>query len=519
LDRHAQLHDAPAIGAFARAFVAAAVVVAFVERWWFPYAWRETTSLTSVFYYGDATRFVAYARAIAQGRVYDNGIPFHPPGWPLLLAGLFHATGATGGPVPVSAIKLLTAALGALTVGAAALLAGEVAGSGALIAAAVLLAFDFGHIVESTVANSEALYGLLVTLAAAAAWRWLRDAATHPRAWAALAGVLAGAASLVRAEFLAAAVVWGAWAWMRRRARVDLLLYAAAMALVLTPTTIWHWRTLSAFNAAHVGRVAGPLPRFAPVTSYGPFNFAMANHEDADGVPNRDHPMLDRCQGDTSAALEAGQLDLACPAAYDLYVHGYEIGALWLLNNPGAALRLVGRKLAFTVGCLGQGFFVDDLAVGVDGVRRRVDLVDPANWWLIPIRLALLIVGLVALKRRPAALAVVGGPLVALVASAVLFYGYVRLGVAYLPVAYVLIGAGAAWVAQRATGRFATRRTMAAALLTMALVLVYERTARDADRRLLVDGPRLADGTLNQDETVEIRRSTERGEPLRLGRP
>ena len=129
---------------------------------------------------------------------------------------------------------------------------------------------------------------------------------------------------------------------------------AAAVAVALLPTTIWHWRSLTAFNAAQRATVAGPLPRFAPVTSYGPFNFAMANHPDADGGPNRDHPMLDACNPETDVRLSAGELDLACPQVYDLYVHGYAIGARWLLGHPIDALALMRRKAAYTVGVLGQ---------------------------------------------------------------------------------------------------------------------------------------------------------------------
>ncbi len=274
------------------------------------------------------------------------------------------------------------------------------------------------------------------------------------------------------------------------------------------PTTVWHWRTLTAFNAAHVRDVAGPLPRFAPVTSYGPFNFAMANHENADGGPNRDHPMLDQCSQAAETSLTAGELDLACPAVYDLYVHGYGIGLTWLLNNPGAALTLMSNKVGMAIGFLAHGYFIDDLGAGVDGVRRRVDLVDPASRWLLAVHLLLIAGGIVVLRRRPIALGVVAAPLGALVASTLLFYGYVRLGVAYLPAVWVLQGAAAAALGHRLTGaRAADRRVVGAVLAALALLTAVEGIRSRTPRAVTLDGARAPSGLLMQDETLNVFRA------------
>jgi len=495
-----------------RALVALAVVLATLaatlERWWFSGAWGESGSLTSAFYFGDATRFLDYALAIVQGRAFDNGIPFHPPGWPLAVAAVMRLTGSASA-VPVPAVKLVLACLSGLSVGLAVLLAYELAGGGAMLAAALLGAFNFGHIVEGAVANSEALYGLLTAIAMWAVWRWLREGARRPEPWAALAGAAGGCAMIVRAEFLACAVFFVALAWWRRRIHPALLAFLFTFALVLVPTTVWHWRTLTAFNAAHVNEVAGPLPRFAPVTSYGPFNFAMANHENADGGPNRDHPMLDQCSQAAESSLTAGELDLACPAVYDLYVHGYAIGLTWLLNNPGAALTLMSNKVGMAIGFLAQGYFIDDLGAGVDGVRRRVDLVDPASRWLLPLHVLLLAGGIVVLRRRPIALGVVAAPLGALVASTLLFYGYVRLGVAYLPAVWVLQGAALAALAHKLTGaRAADRRIVGGVLAALALLTAVEGVRASAPRAVTLDGEHAPSGLLMQDETLNVVRAS-----------
>jgi hypothetical protein len=270
---------------------------------------------------------------------------------------------------------------------------------------------------------------------------------------------------------------------------------------------VWHWRTLHAFNIAHVGRVAGPLPQFAPVTSYGPFNFAMANHADADGGPNRDHPLLDRCNQEADARLSAGELDLACPAVYDLYVHGYRIGAGWLLDHPGDALGLMARKIGYTIGFLAHGYFLDDIGAGVDGTRRRVDLIDPSDQWLLPVHLGLLVAGGVLLRRRPIALALLAAPLVALAGSVLLFYGYVRLGTAYLPIVWILEGvAVAAGLRRFVTKRPVTARTVGMVMAALLVLLGIDAARSGTPRGVALDGARTPAGTLVQDETLTVHR-------------
>mgnify|MGYP006919630251 CR=1 FL=1 len=508
--------SAPAPRRLVVAVVVLATVAATLERWWFSGAWGESGSLTSAFYFGDATRFVEYAQAIAQGRSFDNGIPFHPPGWPLVMAGLMTLTGPDAA-VPVAAIKLLLAGVSGLTVGMAVLLTYEIAGGGAMLAAACLGVFNFGHLVQGSVANSEALYGLLTVTTAWLVWRWLQSDARHPLWWAAAAGVTGGYAMLVRAEFLACAVILFALAWRaggvwrRQAARPALALFVVAYGLVLVPTGVWHWQTLSAFNAAHVRDVAGPLPRLAPVTSYGPFNFAMANHEYADGGPNRDHDALDLCDQNTSATLDAGGLDLACPAIYDLYVRGYSIGLSWLLANPGAALSLLTDKAGMAIGFLAHGYFIDNIGAGVDGVRRRVDLVDPASRWLLPIHLALLVAGVVMLRRQPPALGVLSAGLGALIASTLLFYGYVRLGVAYLPIVWVLQGTALAALSNRVIGiPWCDRRVIGSVLAALALLTLLDGARARTPRSVALDGARTTTGMLIEDETLNVVRTPSR---------
>jgi hypothetical protein len=489
--------------------VLATTAAAIAERWLFGRAWQESHTLTSVFYYGDAPRFVQYATAILQGRLFDNGIPFHPPGWPFVLAAFMRLFGAVQHGdvvVPVTAVKLFIACMSGLTVGGAALFAYEISGAGAMLAVSLLGTFQFGHIVEGTVANSEALYGLFVMAALLAGWRWLKPAADRPLTWAVVTGAAGACAMLVRAEFLAGAFVIAVVAWKAGASRASIGAFAIAFCVVLTPTTVWHWRTLNAFNVSHVGRVAGPLPRFAPVTSYGPFNFAMSNHAHADGGPNRDHPLLDQCNQETDERLTAGELDLQCPAVYDLYVHGYAIGAGWILNHPGDAIALFGRKVEYTIGFLAHGYFIDDVGSGVEGTRRRVDLVDPADQWLAAVHLGLLAAGIALLWRRRVAIGLIAAPLVALAGSVLLFYGYVRLGAAYLPIVWILQATALAAVLQRLVKRQVTPRTVAGVMAALLVLVAIEAVRSAPPRTVTLDGATTPSGLLIQDETLTIHR-------------
>lgn len=466
-----------------------------------------------MFYRGDTRAFLAYASHLVAGVPFDNGVPFHPPGWPFVLSLFFRAFGFApldGRAADPVLVKLFVATIGGLTVGLTTVLAARVAGTGAMLAAALLGTFHFGHVVQGGVPTSEPLYGLMVVLVLLLTAQWIGADARGAGAPVML-GVLAGFTTLVRAEFLVAAMVLGFLLWRSGirtgSSRLAGAAYLFGFCVALAPTTFWHWRSVSAFNDTRAGRLAGPLPRFAPVTSYGAFNFAMANHADADGGPNRDHPLLvAESPSDDRIPSEAG-LDFASPAVYDLYVHGYQIGLRWLLDNPGDALALAWRKAAMTSGVFAYGYLQDNIPAGVDGSRRRVDQLDPARRVLWPIHVGLVLAGAWLLRRRGDERLLLAAPLLALASSSLMFYGYVRLGVAYLPIFWVLQGTALGALASRMKASDAWhRRVPALVLLTAALLLVVEAVGTRRPRLVMVDGPRDADGAIVQDETLEVRR-------------
>jgi hypothetical protein len=397
------------------------------------------------------------------------------------------------------------------------LLARLIGGRTALAVIAPLAVFHFGHTVQGTVANTEALYGLLLavllsSLALATRNGWLDGPAPGATRFGAATaiGLLAGFAAVVRAEFLLGTALVG-FTIARSAARTSrglmVAAYAVGVAASLAPSTAAHWRSIDAFNTRNASRLAAPLPRLAPVTSYGAFSFALANHAEADGGPNSDHPLLVPANQDEEALLAAGQLDLSVTSVHRLYVDGYRLGLRWWWEHPADALILLWRKSRIAYGALALGYGPLDAPAGADGIRRRVDLVEPERMWLAPLHLGLLAFGWYRLRRRAPDMAwLFAIPIVTLLASTWLFYGYVRLVVAYMPVLWVLQAEAIATLAER-TGlgqRLEARgAAVAAGVLLVGLTAVSAAALRP--RSAVLDGPRGEDGQVFVDETVRVR--------------
>jgi hypothetical protein len=483
-------------------WIAGTIIAATLERWWFPDAWDETQLPASRFYFGDARAFLRYAAALSMGQEFDNGVPFHPPGWPVFLSLLFRVAGWSADAPPDPAIfKHVNAMLSGVSVGVAALIAHLVAGRGAMIVTSLLGIFHFGHLIQAAAPNSEPLYGLLVVVVLLLILREDRHS------W--LPGIVAGLATLVRPEFFLCACLLALWLAVddttpSRLARPAF--FMLAILLTLLPTTILNWRSIAEFNRTRAERMPGPLPRFAPVTSYGAFNFANANHERATGEFNWNLPGLQPSDDDAARLLEGGQLDLARPPVYEAYVRGYQVGARWLMSHPVDGLRLLANKLAIMQSVFDYGYLIDNVPGVISGTRRPVDQLDLERSWLTLAHLALLLGGVgLALRSRSTRLLL--APLATLLISSSLFFGYVRLGVAYLPVVWIvqalavtqllrLVGAGPTW----------PRRAEHAAAALVAIMLLVEASRVSQQRTLRLDGVVDDAGYLVEDQAVIIDR-------------
>jgi hypothetical protein len=133
-------------------------------------------------------------------------------------------------------------------------------------------------------------------------------------------------------------------------------------------------------------------------------------------------------------------------------------------------------------------------------------MISLSSAWLMPLHLALLVAGAI-LVRRTVAVRVLAAPLVALVASTAMFYGYVRLGVAYFPIVWIFEGvAVAAFAARIAPRRFLSNQTLVVAMAALALLAAVDTLRSGSTRSVVLTGVRTPDGGIVQDETVEVHR-------------
>jgi hypothetical protein len=489
------------------------MVAATLERWWFPRAWDESGLVASRFYFGDAPAFLSYASALLKSEPFDNGVPFHPPGWPVVLALLLRALGwSPEQPVDPLLIKHVAAVVSGISVGLASWLAYLLAGRTAMVVTAFLGTFYFGHLVQASAPNSEPLYGMLMTgvLLCGYWWQARPDRAGLAIAW----GLLAAMTTLVRAEFALCAlliplahVAIGGWVWRR-----TLAFYALGLLLVLVPNTWANWIAIGEFNRTRASRMPGPLPRFAPVTSYGAFNFANANHAAATGGFNFDLPELHESSGTDAETLaaselaEAGALDLSRSSVYRAYVNGYGMGMTWLTQHPIAAAQLIRAKLAIMLSMFDYGYLLDNEPVDVKGRRRAVDQIDIQSTWLTVVHIALVLYGsVVALQHRGSM--PLAAPILTLLLSTVMFFGYVRLGVAYMPVIWILQAMGIAHLLRRLSiPEVVRRRALGLAAAAGILLMVTEAAASRERRILLLDGLVDENERLVEDQAVDIER-------------
>jgi hypothetical protein len=189
---------------------------------------------------------------LALGRSLGNGGPFAvatmndplhwPPGTPALFGAARWIGGSPANQLDPESVYTAQAVVSTLGIGAAILLAVLIAGPWAGFAAGAATAFYQPLDDAAARALSEPLGGLALTLALAAlVWAFKRGSPW--RFW--LAGVLAGATVLVRADLLVIVVLLAAWAFvaLRRVSRRTGLLSAAAVvagALLITGPWILH---------------------------------------------------------------------------------------------------------------------------------------------------------------------------------------------------------------------------------------------------------------------------------------
>ena len=166
--------------------------------------WQARLPDDHAFAYGDSASYWVLAQHIVQGEPYCYGIDqspvFRTPGYPLLLAGLFCATGTNA---PVIWARLLGAVFGTATIGALICLTRQLFDSRAALLAGLLAAVYPGAIGMSVFVLSESPFCLLM-VGQLICWVKLTRA-TERRSeigWSVAIGVLAGIATLIRPSWL-----------------------------------------------------------------------------------------------------------------------------------------------------------------------------------------------------------------------------------------------------------------------------------------------------------------------------
>jgi 4-amino-4-deoxy-L-arabinose transferase-like glycosyltransferase len=435
-------------------------LLAWVHRLAFLRSNRDWSWPYTIFYEGDSETFYNYARALLKGQLYDNGIPFHPPGFAWVLAAVHTLVGA--GPnteinndrVPYFAVKVVMALIGSLPVGLLYLLVKPYLGRAVALVAALLCTWSFGLYVIGTAPVTEGTY-LTLLLLCLLLWTRRFD---HPLAapdvtsggWKSALGLglLLGLLALTRAEAVLIAVIFvgiGLLPALRRRSGLKpWAIVILGWVLAVAPWAARNAIHLSEMNERLAGQLAEPIPTFVPLTLYGPVNLALANNPQADGTFSREF---------LASKAQSGVLDLTDPQHLEFILHGNRIAWNWIRENPGDFVALVLRKWRLFFSAWKLGWTQWDWPGGLNGTRLPVDVFTPnsgAGWGL---GLPLAILGLLCCLATPGAprrwtVIVLLLTLVGMITTG-LFFGYVRQGLLYLPFWLTFTATALVWIGER----------------------------------------------------------------------
>jgi 4-amino-4-deoxy-L-arabinose transferase-like glycosyltransferase len=290
----------------------------------------------------DEREYLSLARSLAAGRgfVYDEALraggPVDPfdraPGYPAFLA-LVGGGGAVTDVVPTS-VKIAQAIVGACGVLLVGSLTRRLADARSATIAAWIAACYPPLVAVSARAFSEALFWPIGLAAAALLSGAGRGAASRAMSAAALGGIVAGLATLVRPGtivFVAMGALWLLW----RRWPARTLAFALGAALVLAPWIVRDYQRDG---------------RLVLVASAGGVNFWAGNHPlavgDGDLAAN---PDLKRA----NQALKAAHPDLTEAQMEPVY---YREARAWMRAHPVDWLVLEIRKLFYLVAPVGPSY-------------------------------------------------------------------------------------------------------------------------------------------------------------------
>jgi 4-amino-4-deoxy-L-arabinose transferase-like glycosyltransferase len=207
----------------------------------------------------DARDYDGHAVSIAKGEGYDDRLAtdrpttFRPPGYTFLLGGLYRVTGVWEEPRPERVIvaRRLQIVIGTVLVAMIGLLAAQLWGGVVALVAMALAAVYVPLVTMSGTVMSEPLFTVFMLGALSAALQYRRSKHRYP--WALLAGVLAGAAILTRANGMILLLPLALAVWEARPRRLSVRALGPPVALVVvallcvSPWTIRNARQFHTF--------------------------------------------------------------------------------------------------------------------------------------------------------------------------------------------------------------------------------------------------------------------------------
>ncbi|HUY34317.1 MAG TPA: glycosyltransferase family 39 protein [Pirellulales bacterium] len=306
------------------------LTVAFAARLVAGFWWQSRLPPGMRFAFGDSQTYWSLGQQLARGEPYRYGSPnasvFRMPGYPLLLAALFRVVGDDP---PVTWARALGAALGALAVGGVYWLGRQVFDPPTALLAAGMAAVYPGAVATSAFVLSEAAFCPLM-VAQIAAWvaAWQASDVRRASAWAAVTGVLAALATLVRPSWLTF-IPFGIVVAMlvdrprTRHLRIGLVMLAG-LAVTMSP---WWIR-----NGLVVGRFV-PTTLQLGASLYDGLNPRADGSSQMSFVPRFE--ALQRQEGGSGAGFE-----------YDLDHRLFQASLAWAAGHPRRVLELAAVKFA-----------------------------------------------------------------------------------------------------------------------------------------------------------------------------
>ncbi len=427
----------------------------------------------SVYLYGDSEIYLNHALSILAGGENPVEQLFHPPLAQWFMVAVLKCVSIIA---PSMNWKYLLALMCGTIALLTAILTAKINDSVPwILLAGTGSALSFGMAVISTVPGTEALY-LVISLTAMAVM--IRE--DHHSWVSALAiGVLTGLAALTRQEhivFLPVAVWFTSRGFhhsvTHRKFNWNLAgIVCAGFIVTMLPTTVSHHETIVRINTIP-GDNLDRLNPLAPVTVYGPLNFALANMPPSNGEFTRE--ALPRIN-------DQDKLLLFHPEHRRFLTRGYQMGLRSLWFDPGRAVALVGKKLTISWRAMSLGWTAGNFPAGLHGVRRPVDLFAPHRVWPGIILSVFTVLGWCLLWQKHRSIAVLFLMVLlhrVLVIS--LFYGYVRQGILLFPFAVILT----AYVPiHLLSSKTHARIVVMAALLMIISGLTYDFITSDQPRK------------------------------------